>query len=242
MPTLNLTQANTLYYGNTEVQKLYKGNQQLYPLVNPDPYWDNVTFLLRGNNIIDISKTPKTIVNNGVTVDTAQFKYGSNSLLFNATSSYLTVTHADMALGTNPFTIEAWIRKTSFSSSDTNINDALLSFSTGSVDPRIVFYTDDLNNPFSIPNLFTNKHNQWLHIAYARESTATSMTKFYLNGVLSGSHTFSTNHTATQMNIGAYSSLTAYNLNGWLQCFRVTKGIARYTANFNPETNTYLAY
>lgn len=242
MPSLNLTQANKLYWGNSEAQKLYKGSQQLYPLVNPDPYWNNVTFLLRGNNIADISSTPNTIVNNGVTVSNAQYKYGNSSLLFLATNSYLRVTHANMALNTNPFTIEAWIYKSNFSSSNTNTNDGLLSFGAGSTDPRIVFYTDDLNLPFSINNLFANKNNQWLHLAYVRESTATNRAKFYLNGVLAGTGTYSTNHTSTQMNIGGYSSLGLYNLEGYLQAFRVTKGIARYTANFNPETDTYLAY
>lgn len=39
MPTLNLNQANKLYWGNTEVQKLYKGNQQLLPSVLLCTYW-----------------------------------------------------------------------------------------------------------------------------------------------------------------------------------------------------------
>lgn len=34
MSVLNLNNANKLYYGNTEAQKLYKGNQQLYPLIS----------------------------------------------------------------------------------------------------------------------------------------------------------------------------------------------------------------
>lgn len=242
MPTLNLNEATKLYYGNTEVQKLYKGSQQLYPFENPDPHWNNVTFLLRGNNITDISKTPKTIVNNGVTVSNAQYKYGDSSLLFLPTNSYLTVTHNDMVLGTNPFTIEAWIYKSNFSSSNTNTNDGIVSFDTGSSNPRFAMYTDDLNLPLSIPNLFANKSNQWLHLAYVRESTATNMSKFYLNGVLAGSHTLSTNLTSTQMNIGSYSNLSIYCLDGYLQTFRVTRGIARYTANFNPETDTYLTY
>lgn len=33
MTTLNLNQANKLYYGNIEVQKLYKGSNQYYPII-----------------------------------------------------------------------------------------------------------------------------------------------------------------------------------------------------------------
>jgi hypothetical protein len=41
------------------------------------------------------------------------------------------------------------------------------------------------------------------------------------------------------MGLGAIYGASPYNLNGYIQDFRVTKGVARYTADFTPSAQPF---
>jgi hypothetical protein len=81
--------------------------------------------------------------------------------------------------------------------------------------------------------LITN--GAWYHVAVAR---ASGVARFFVNGTLvtSASHTY--NFTSTNLVIGGYYS-TSYLYNGYIDDFRITKGFARYTANFTPPTAAF---
>jgi hypothetical protein len=91
-------------------------------------------------------------------------------------------------------------------------------------------------NVVGISNYTTN---QWVHIAITRNN---NVHRAFVNGVLTGTPLTRTNNenVTNQVWIGtnAYTTLNYYD--GYLDSFRITKDIARYTANFNPETDTYL--
>lgn len=76
----------------------------------------------------------------------------------------------------------------------------------------------------------------WTHLAIVRSS---GVTKLYINGVLetsigtAGSITDTTTYPNTSLVVGGYYS-TSYLWNGYIEDFRITKGTARYTANFTP--------
>ena len=76
----------------------------------------------------------------------------------------------------------------------------------------------------------------WVHVAFVRIGTGSHQYKCYINGSQSGSETENTEWgTATDNTIGATAS-GSYGFNGYIQDLRVTKGYARYTANFTPPS------
>jgi len=74
--------------------------------------------------------------------------------------------------------------------------------------------------------------NQWQHIAMTREGT--SLRLFY-NGTLfdSGTNSYNLNQTDYVL-YAAYTDGSYLSFGGYIQDVRITKGLARYTANFTP--------
>ena len=94
------------------------------------------------------------------------------------------------------------------------------------------FHSDNI----SIPSVVQT--GQWQH--WAVTCAANADCKWYLNGTLmwSYAHVFPTKKTGPiwRAVIGAGQYLTDDNLDGYIQDFRITKGLVRYTSNFTPPT------
>lgn len=76
--------------------------------------------------------------------------------------------------------------------------------------------------------------NQWHHFAMTYDGTNT---KIWVNGVLDGSVAgTSTSDTSANITIGYYEAVTSSSYYGYIDNFRFTKGVARYTSNFTPPT------
>ena len=76
----------------------------------------------------------------------------------------------------------------------------------------------------------------WFYFAITRSSGNVNV---YINGTLRASGSGNTsNLTGTYIAVGGYYS-TSYLFNGYLQDLRVTKGYARYTANFTAPTAAF---
>ena len=94
------------------------------------------------------------------------------------------------------------------------------------------FHSDNI----SIPSVVQT--GEWQHWAVTCDANADC--KWYLNGTLmwSYAHVFPTKKTGTiwRAVIGAGQYLTDDNLDGYIQDFRITKGLVRYTSNFTPPT------
>jgi tRNA U38,U39,U40 pseudouridine synthase TruA len=91
---------------------------------------------------------------------------------------------------------------------------------------------------FSTTNFTSNLTlNTWNHVAIVRNNSNWS---FYVNGNFLSTQVRSLAGTNTGLTIGGYYD-NNYPLRGYMDSFRITNAI-RYTANFNPETDTYLAY
>lgn len=86
----------------------------------------------------------------------------------------------------------------------------------------------DYNTPSGITT------GSWYHVAFVRSNSTVYL---FVNGTAVGSpgtHTDSYNLSTTSMTIGSQGA--NYYYNGYIQDLRVTKGYARYTANFTPPT------
>jgi len=174
-------------------------------------------------------------------ISTSVKKYGTGSLAFDGTGDYLTIAGTpNLAFGTGNFTIELWAYRLSgannglFQLSTTaggfkqdDVNNLALAYASGG----ITYYA---NNNTNVPST-TVSNNQWDHLALVRSGTTTTL---YFNGVSVSSITDSTNYTGTYLVVGGYYS-TSYLWNGYIDDLRITKGYARYTANFTPPTAAF---
>lgn len=211
-----------------------------------DPFAANVVLFLKGDgtngstNIIDSSPTPKTIsVFGNAQISTAQSKYGGSSLLFDGNGDYLTVT-SSTTLQNSDYTIEAWVYVSGTSGTQMiasttpavvsqgislKIQNGFLGFESGGGQPNLI-------------SSLAVTGNQFNHLGLSKQGNNYI---FSVNGVIQtiSNATLVSGHGT--MHIASNARLDfAYFLNGYIDSLRVTQGIARYTANFNPETDTYL--
>jgi hypothetical protein len=245
MPTLNLNNIQALYYGNNLVQKMYKGSQQLYP-PSGDPYFNNVVLYLNGA-LTDSSNNPKQINNFGAILSNIQSKNNPKSILVSG-NEYLTAPMSnDFNLGTSDFTIEFCLYLNTMPSSPygNSFLDSRADQSNTIGNYSLVLYPDAT---LGIGSIGGNQHkavttvplNQWSHIAFCRLN---GVINIYLNGMLDFSGNFPDNLIQSgdlKIMANAWRANVPNLLpNCYFDFLRITKGIARYTSNFNPEINIY---
>jgi lysophospholipase L1-like esterase len=200
-----------------------------------------------GSTVIqDGSPYNRSVTNNGVTISTAQAKFGGSSLFFNGSADLDLGSSSDWNLGTGDFTMETWFYATSWSNPGTNpffartdgtqvqwtFNVRAAGASTA-LNVRTADNTGYLSpgpsNSTAAPAL-----NSWHH--YAVVSTGGAR-KLYIDGVLSATSTsfpsMETNTNSVPLKIGTLTS--SDRLNGYGH-FRFTK-TALYSANFTPPTS-----
>lgn len=188
--------------------------------------------------------TPPTwTATNGAQLDTAQFKFGTSSLLLDGTNDYVAGNGgAPFGFGTGDFTIDFWVRFNSLTGTQCiydgrpGSNGAYLSIVK---DNTTNFISVLVNGTFPIVGTTALTTGTWHHVAVTRSVTST---RLFLTGVQQGSTwSDSTNYlnpVGAYPNIGRQYNSTTF-VNGWIDQFRVSKGIARWTANFTPSTAAY---
>ena len=224
-------------------------------LAEGDPYFSNVALLLHGNGtngsttITDSSPTPKTVTAVGnAQISTAQSKFGGASIVFNGSSGdSLLVPQSNSFEFPDAFTMETWVRLNSLPNNYTafvesvNFNNENAQWHFGiSNQNKLLWY-------YHYPSRgVLNSYNQssaslptgaWIHCAVTRDLSGSG--KLFINGVQDGS--FSElgsfiNIQPNPYNIGRSKIGGSYtsSLNGYIDDLRITKGVARYTANFTP--------
>jgi len=217
-----------------------------------DPDFANVSLLLHGDGtngsttITDSSSNSNSVTaNNGAQISTTQSKFGGSSIEFLSTANTgLSVTSSSVfQFGTGDWTVEAWIYQRSQVQYSTlfeignHANTDSITFTVGT-DGFLTY-----SGGFFGPQINTFTLNTWQHIAVTR---AGNLLYFFLNGTIvgnSGGYSFVNNLTATSTVSVAYpygllptANNSNYRFNGYIDDFRITKGVARYTANFTPPT------
>jgi hypothetical protein len=213
-----------------------------------DPFRSQVSLLLHGNQsggqFIDSSPTPKSITKVG---DVAPGSPGggtpiypsSNSafgsaIAFDGSGDYLTLpSSAAFEFGTNDFTIEFWWWRTATSLGglvDIGLNHGGIGIYQSSTLTVRVAGSDVIDRALFLDN-------QWVHVALSRSSTSL---RLFFNGAQQGATaTNSTNliNSFGTVAVGAFvSGGGAYFATpaAYIDDLRITKGVARYTANFTP--------
>lgn len=222
-----------------------------------DPNWASVVLLAGfedtdgATTFIDESASAKTITTFGnAQVDTAQFKYGASSLLLDGTGDYATLAASSDFDFSGQFTIEFFVRFNG------TVSDAglITRDSVTSADIRWYIYMNtntlywnayDTNDVLKfISYAWTHSGSTWYHIAVDKDGSGN--VRLYIDGVKVGGTSTMVNGTRTTgtapvLNIGSDRPYTSYDLNGWMDEIRITKGVARYATDtsFTVPTSSF---
>ena len=201
----------------------------------------NTALLLKGTNagIIDKSQSVKTLTLSGDTKSTtAQTKYLSSSMNFNTGSDYISIPSDAFAFGTSDFTIEFWIYHTSTSGFQTPLSSGYTSAGSFTLQTHqnTITYRVYHAGTLQLSETASPSANTWYHIAVVRDGGTMTL---YRDGTATATGNFSNNYTwSGTAHIGAAPGSTGgpYAISGYMSDLRITKGLARYTANFTPPT------
>ena len=164
-------------------------------------------------------------------ISTAVKKYGTGSMYFDGIGDWLLgKSPTTLNFGTGDFTVEAWVNFSPFVST----YPQLLS-SNASAAPQFAFTSTTIyyyNGAVTFSGNYTWSTGVWYHVAWTRQNGTFRM---FVNGTSVYSGSISDNITSTDFMVGAYAGGASNGIfAGYIDDLRITKGIARYTANFTP--------
>ena len=185
------------------------------------------------------------IKNGGIThSDAITAQFGTSSIYFDGTDDSLALPadHADWDFGSGNFTIDAWVYVIETGgmliSKYREGVDATFYIIINPTNWSTYFYTSGTDG-YITANI-TPDLNAWTHVAIVRDG---DILKLYINGVeeASGSMTGALTHgTTSALTIGSNDNTTPSQFHhGYLDEIRISKGIARWTANFTPPIMPY---
>lgn len=214
-----------------------------------------VALLLRGNgtngstSITDDSLGHKTVsVVGNAKISTAQSKLGGAAMAFDGAGDYVTIPYsADFAFGTGDFTIETFLYKNGNNANSSRIWNPNGDFYDGvnmglDGSGNFAVYASTSGNSWThyLPVVAALSNGQWYHLAVVRNGGSlyafVDGTRYTVTTALGTSALYTdTAHTRV---IGGQAGVDRA-LNGYIDEFRITKGVARYTANFTPPTQEF---
>ena len=194
-------------------------------------------------NFTNAGITDATAKNDLETVGNAQIsngaaKWGSTSMYFDGTGDWLLLPSSQqLVLGSGDFTVEFWVNSSSFSSTPVYID---FRNTNGSATGLVIYATTGgapvvFINSAIITGSSSMATGSFYHLAVVRYGSTITC---YLNGSSIGTATNTTNLTDSKLTVGSAVSNTN-TVTGYIQDLRITKGIARYTANFTPPTAAF---
>lgn len=181
---------------------------------------------------------------NGASVSTAQSKFGGSSLYLNGSQYISTGVSDDFNFEAGDFTIDWWQyvlsdqSNTIISFQTANGYELLLNARNSGPHPVSVFFASSMGNTVwdvASIKMGTIQVDTWIHYAVCRQGNTIYL---FESGVLQNTVSVANKSFApiTNVHIGRYD---APYYKGYIDEFRVSKGIARWTDNFTPPTEPY---
>lgn len=225
-----------------------------------DPYWNNVVSLIHfdgtnGSTIIIDEKSNTWTAENGAALSTTSPIFGTASLLVNGDGTTATTNqscistpiNANLDITSGDFTVEFFITPQATPSvvgyianhfawqPTTERSWAIVYRSTNKV---AAFLSEDGVNTPIIEGVDTVAIGTTTHIALVRSGSTFSL---FVGGVLQGQQTIAGALFASTapVLIGAVNPTRVLGFNGKVDEFRITKGVARYSANFTPPVEPF---
>lgn len=237
--------------GLARYREAFTPREQPFPTSGPtrtDEHFDNVKLLLDASgthgatSTTDQSNDARTVTFQGnaqVTVGENHFE--RNSFLLDGTGDYLTVPDSADWNFSGAFTIEGW-----FKSDNNAAAQVLFSQQEAGVGGVQAYYngSTDISVSIGSTSIFTTSDpvftdDTWYHVALTRDGS--NNWDLWLNGTSIGSVTDATaiGNSSSAFAIGTRADLPNSYWVGNITDFRITDGVARYTANFEPPRGSF---
>jgi len=201
------------------------------------------SLLLNATNAGIYDSTAKNVLETvgNAQVSTTQAKWGTTSMAFDGTGDYLKLpSNALYTFGTGAYTIEFWIYPNSLAAGTYHVvganatNGIIIAINNA----KIALNKYGVGDVLAYNTALTT--STWTHVAIVREGTGTNQTKIYVNGTSVATGTDTNDWTVTtNFGVGANTSDGSQGINAYLDDLRITKGYARYTANFTAPTAAF---
>ena len=208
----------------------------------------NTSLLCNFTNAGIIDNTGRNVIETvgNAQVSTSIVKYGTGSLAFDGTGDYLAARMTpEVVFGSGDMTIECWVYANTISGIDT-IFDTRTSGSFGNES-----FLFQLNA--GVPQVWAGSYSgaspvaegsaaistsTWTHIAFTR---ASGTNRLFVNGTSVASNSNSWTQTLVTSNPYYIGQTVGVDrpFDGYIDDLRITKGVARYTANFTPPTAAF---
>ncbi|MBI5953670.1 MAG: hypothetical protein HY865_18605 [Chloroflexi bacterium] len=218
------------------------------PIVGFDEY-DKVLLEMDGADAFTVfeDKAGKTWNARGnAQIDTEYSKFGGASAKFDGTGDYITTDDSDdFNVGSGDFTVDFWFRKNENGTNQlafgqlnsTATNGGLYgytSLTTNVISAR--FYSN--STLYTLNGTTKVTDTDWHHYAVARDG---NYLRLFLDGKLEGTleTTLTITNSSSAFSIGQAGAYAGGNVNGWIDEFRFSKGVARWKAAFTPPTHSY---
>jgi hypothetical protein len=242
MADVRLTVGTAVYTSNTTIS------------TTPLARLPNTKLLLNGTGCSIFDKTMLNgifTVGSNTSVRNTVNKFGNNSLFFDGTGDFFVANSATgdaYTFDTGDFTMEGWLYssantssgqgsgiRTIFSTRRSATDTTGGRFTLGVNAANLCFYSGSSNVSFANNSGVTM--NTWHHFAATRSN---GTVRIFLNGSQVNSAAFATSLAANSSNVTIGSNYAGTeSWNGYLDELRITKGYARYVANFTVPTDAY---
>ena len=187
----------------------------------------------------------------GVNISTAESKFGGTSAYFDG-GDYLQMSSSGFDFGTGDFTIEFWQKMNSTSIAVNNqygilqTSDQVGGFKTSYTSGILVAFGVNGNGSITTNVAGTSitssagvlTADSWEHVAITRYN---GTVKIFINGTQVATGSVTGVISGENLVVGGYYS-AAWTSTGYVDNFRITKGVARYTSNFSVPTAAFPAF
>ena len=229
---------------------LYTGTSNITVPTAPLTAITNTSLLLSYTNagILDNAMMNDLETVGNAQISTSVVKFGSGSIALDGTGDYLTsIATPNIELGSGDYTIECWVNISAAASYGTiitkgptgTVNSTFWSLEFSATANAISYFVYAANSSAYILSGTSNiKTSTWIHLAVCRNG---NNTRLFVNGTQEGS-TYTSGYTigiGNSLCIGSSNIDTTRTITGYIDDLRITKGYARYTANFTPPTAAF---
>jgi hypothetical protein len=223
-----------------------------------DADYSSVSLLLHcnegsGATTQDFSPSPKVVtLAGGVFLSTAAPKLGAGSLYFNGggTSVVSSPNNSAFTFGSGKFTVEVWFYLLSVPSGvgyyrvlaahdNIGVTRGWIFLVDGDDANKLAFAVWDGATRYTVAAPVATVAGVWVHGAAVRDGSTLNL---YVNGVRQSSVVMGpvpTNNPGMKLTIGSGHALgndSLQMMHGYIDELRITKGVARYTSDFIPQT------